>query len=950
MTVGKSIVLICATFLAFLTRPSVILAAYTPPFPPFSVEGNPEQDYYFNDIFPLFRYIRFPALKIYENRDRSRKYEPYEICATGDDRDYVCAVDSETGIEVDGCDGGPVDICAQDTDDVVYTTESKPNSSCTAKKLVNQDIPSGIVKGKCSYTKVPSINRKVKGTDFSANALTYPKLQNEANAFDYSGIADNPISAGAHNLLLDQGDQMILRLMVLTRAKQTKATLNETGEWPLGWVDWGYQVAIDHDLNPTTPKITKTLIDIYDELPGGVSGAGQAIVEADDDFFLTGGNPEAVSDVSDARESVIRSVASALSQSSPPQWVIDLSQTPLYPPSFRQGYIRPSICKWNLCCPGLRCPLPEELLLGTKRGLFYDISVSRAYNGALNELFVSHSLRDSTHLFKQLVVTNPLIRFASSASVKAVPSEINRRLTAELGHTCIQYVPWSNWTGFGTHIDYLDPENFLGPNDTCPDYQLQPELSKDLGGSYPEGGLSWLLSLVWGGKTDEVEPNKYHLITIPDAMGQSIQEIQQNFYNTRDTLSELTQVQDFNKDLGGTVDDETADKLYGKSYGPAAHRRLLAYYTCEDQMYSSQLDTSIEQYALGTRIGCDGSNSGSPLSSDKQCTPDKFADIISDSPWKSAPENVASIITNSAMFENGQLNPKLEEVYAKISAETGVPCEVLAGHHFEEATTCFTAHGNPETCSVANGNPVNEQGGLEATARSAANGLLRHPISNTEKLITAMSNFNGGGNSNCQLNFPGGNIPYNNCPRDFIGEDDPYAVHMIDGAHNNMYQLYCGDSLPCIPPVKYDSMRPGAFPVALVVHEYLKTRTPSASPSPGASSAPNTPTQPGGSGTTAFFPETCGDGALKTALGCLPYAYQPFVVTLLRFLIGISGAISLVVMLSGVIQIMTAAGDAKKIQSGRDLFFSATAGLLFLIFSVSILRIIAGDILRLVGF
>jgi len=71
---------------------------------------------------------------------------------------------------------------------------------------------------------------------------------------------------------------------------------------------------------------------------------------------------------------------------------------------------------------------------------------------------------------------------------------------------------------------------------------------------------------------------------------------------------------------------------------------------------------------------------------------------------------------------------------------------------------------------------------------------------------------------------------------------------------------------------------------------------------------------------------------------------------LLRFVVGISGGIALVVMLSGTIQIMTAGGDAKKIQSGRDLFTAAIAGLLFLIFSAAILRIFGADILKLPGF
>jgi hypothetical protein len=562
---------------------------------------------------------------------------------------------------------------------------------------------------------------------------------------------------------------------------------------------------------------------------------------------------------------------------------------------------------------------------------------------------MTYPLKQAMKIFIDLSANNQLIRFASSASEQALPAKIHQKLSAELKGTCTDYVPWSGWNSFGTIIDYLEEDSFLGPNNTCPTYQIQPDLTKDKAGSFSESNLSWLLRLIWGEKTDEVEPIVYHLITIPDAMGQSIKELQQGYYDTRDTLRELESVKDFNEDLSATIDDEADLLLGGKTMGPADTRRRFGYYTCSDPMFSSQLDTSVEQYALGTRVGCD-QTAGSPSSSAGQCLPDKFEAILADSDWKTAPSNVTSIIQNSAMFEGGVLNPKLEEVYAKISEETGVPCEVLAGHHFEEATTCFTATGNPEKCSAANGGPVGEQGGFEATVRSAANGLLRHTIDTTPELITAISNFNGGGNSNCQAGFPGGTIPYGGCPRKFQGEDDPYAMNMVDSKHQNMYLLYCGDFTPCIPPKPYGE-RPGVFPTALVVHEYLKTRTPSASPTTSASNptSPNSQTSSGQT-FTAFRPVTCGEGSLATALGCLPYTYQPFVTTLLRFLIGISGGIALVVMLTGVFRLMTSGGDTKAIQSGRELFSAGVAGLLLVIFSVSLLRLVAADILKLPGF
>lgn len=930
----------------------------TEPFAPFSVEGNPDKEYHFESFFGLYKYIRPPFLKIYENRTRSREYNNYMLCEGGDRRDYKCAVDNETGELVDTCDGGEVDICVRDTADVVYTAESDPNDSCSAQP--NPEMP-GITKGKCSYKQRPGISRTVKGTDFSAEEPTYSKYQSEDLAFANIGTS-NAISWGSQYLTSSFCDVATRKVIVALRAKQTKTTVAQSGEWPLGWVDWGYQVGIDQDLNPDTPTTgTKTLIAISDALPDGISIKGKELIEILDDMYVNPGNYNLTKGMGSLQNEICKELNKESGKKSPDQWFIDLMSAPMYPPSFRQGYVRPTICVWNVCCPKNpdKCWIPDEMMVGVRRGLYYDTSISQAFGGALDELFMTYPLDQAMKIYKNLAAVNPLIRFATVASGQAIPSFIHEKLYQELSGGCLDYVPWAQWKYFTQWIDYLEEGTFLDPKKQCPNYKLQPNLTKEKGASYPEVNLSWFLQLFWsawfpGNKVDEVEVVKYHLITVPEAMGQSIKEIRQGFYDSRDTLLDLEKVKDFNEDLSITVDDE-ADLLYGGSgTSPTNTRRNWGLLTCADPMFSSQLDTTVEEYALGTRVGCDEASSATSgtasASASLKCDPAKFDSIIADSPWKSVPSNVSSIVLGSAMFEGGVLNPKLEEAYAKASEATGVPCEVLAGHHFEEATGYFTSIGNPEKYSVANGGPVGEQGGLEATALSAANGLLRHPIGNTQQLITAISNFNGGGNSNCQAGFPGGDIPYNGCPRLFQGEDDPYAMNAIDSKHTNMYLLYCGDFTPCIPPKPYGNDRPGVFPVALVVHEYLKSR-PSTPDTPTSSDSPTVgdTTSPGGT-RFVFRPVTCGEGSLATALGCLPYTYQPFVTTLLRFLIGISGGISLAVMLAGVFRLLTSGGDSKMVQSGKDLFGAGVAGLLFVIFSVSLLRLIAADILKLPGF
>ena len=737
--------------------------------------------------------------------------------------------------------------------------------------------------------------------------------------------------------MLPQSDKIILQLLVVKRAKQTKATLAQTGEWPLGWVDWGYQT-----------KNGKTLIQIHDALPDGISAAGLGIAESIDDFFFSGGNLNSVSDESEAKTYVVKTVSEELAKNSPAQWALDLAQSPLSSPSFRQGYIRPSICKWNWCCPNPpdRCPF---LIIGTERGLYYDTSISQAYNSALDELFVTYPLEEAVRIFKNIATINPLVRFASSADIPATPSKIHERLYAEMKGGCLKYVPWSNWKGFGLHIDYLKPDNFLGPNKTCPDYKLAPELTKDKGGAYPEGGLLWFLKLVWGDKTDEVEENKFHLITIPDAMGQSISEIQQFSYDTRDTLAELESVKDFNADLSNTVDDE-ADLLYAGMYGsPASARRYLGLYPCNDSMFSAQKLTSIEQYSLGTRFGCNTTEE--ELVPEGKCDGQLFGKLLESGKYQ---QSSAKGETYFNTYIKGNLTPELMNTYAAAEAETGVPCEILAGIHFVEA-------GNSPDGSLVSGRklgtPEPDAGGkifrsLLETAKYAGDhlkGKVGGNLKDVNTTITALSRYNGGGNSNCQAGYPYP-IPYGGCPRAFEGEDDPYPVSFVDPKHDNMYLLYCADHTACVPQI---FERPGAFAVALNVYNsftksgYENSQLPptQTNPSPSPSTAPD-----GSTTSTGFFPRSCGTESLSTALGCLPYTRDAFVSALLTFIVGLAGGIALVIMLIATFQIMTAGGNPQQLKKGKELLTSAIIGLLFLIFSVSLLRLVAGDIIKLPGF
>jgi hypothetical protein len=100
----------------------------------------------------------------------------------------------------------------------------------------------------------------------------------------------------------------------------------------------------------------------------------------------------------------------------------------------------------------------------------------------------------------------------------------------------------------------------------------------------------------------------------------------------------------------------------------------------------------------------------------------------------------------------------------------------------------------------------------------------------------------------------------------------------------------------------------------------------------------------------AIDPTAGCTGGINTGLGCIPYETQGFTAALLGFLASTSGAIALVIMLIATIQIMTGVDNPEQVKKGKELFTGAIIGLFFIIFSVTLLRIVAGDIIKLPGF
>jgi hypothetical protein len=92
-----------------------------------------------------------------------------------------------------------------------------------------------------------------------------------------------------------------------------------------------------------------------------------------------------------------------------------------------------------------------------------------------------------------------------------------------------------------------------------------------------------------------------------------------------------------------------------------------------------------------------------------------------------------------------------------------------------------------------------------------------------------------------------------------------------------------------------------------------------------------------------------GTGAW-TALGCIQTDPKQFIGQILGIGVGIGGGIAFLLILFGGFQILMSAGNPEKLNAGKELITSAITGLLIIIFSLFILRLIGFNIFGIPGF
>ena len=95
-------------------------------------------------------------------------------------------------------------------------------------------------------------------------------------------------------------------------------------------------------------------------------------------------------------------------------------------------------------------------------------------------------------------------------------------------------------------------------------------------------------------------------------------------------------------------------------------------------------------------------------------------------------------------------------------------------------------------------------------------------------------------------------------------------------------------------------------------------------------------------------PVPVGGLKINSAIGTIPFdSSTRFFSFILSWAIGIGGGIAFFLIIMASFMITTSAGNPERIKAGQELLTSAIAGLIMLVFSVFILRIIGVDILGL---
>ncbi|MEK9201077.1 MAG: hypothetical protein AAB909_03850 [Patescibacteria group bacterium] len=95
-----------------------------------------------------------------------------------------------------------------------------------------------------------------------------------------------------------------------------------------------------------------------------------------------------------------------------------------------------------------------------------------------------------------------------------------------------------------------------------------------------------------------------------------------------------------------------------------------------------------------------------------------------------------------------------------------------------------------------------------------------------------------------------------------------------------------------------------------------------------------------------------GNLGVSTPFGCLPFGGNagpatPMITVLVNWSVGLAAGVALLTLIYASFQIVTAAGDAKRVQAGRELVTASIGGLILVVMGIVILNFLGVSVLGL---
>jgi hypothetical protein len=190
-------------------------------------------------------------------------------------------------------------------------------------------------------------------------------------------------------------------------------------------------------------------------------------------------------------------------------------------------------------------------------------------------------------------------------------------------------------------------------------------------------------------------------------------------------------------------------------------------------------------------------------------------------------------------------------------------------------------------------------------------------------------------NENPNLNITSGHY-YDDVERGFVWNARFRALDELNGRFFYVGEFGIDLNDPPPPPPSITPMPSPTSP----------PQPPQGTPSPTSTPRPTNTPRP----LPALCITSSGVRGIESAIGCIAVGdTNEFSLFVTQWGVGIGGGIALLLIIYAIILITTSAGDQHKLQAGKELLTAAVAGLLLMLFSVFILRLIGVDILKIPG-